>query len=109
MVLCSSCYRERNDRAEFEASVPELLAAIVGWPDKPWLVHDGTKEWGPYTTEQLIELLRQRRVEWLWNVWREGMKAWKPAGQLFTMPELTGDGQIRLREFIKLNKPKWEQ
>ena len=75
---------------------------MVGWPDKPWLVNDGKQQWGPYTTDQLIELLRTHRVDWLWHVWREGMTSWKVPAQLFTMPELEPDGQIRLRDFVHL-------
>lgn len=105
-LLCSSCFRKRKQQADLEARIHGLRGAMVGWPDKLWLVHDGAKQWGPYTTEQLIELLRQRRVDWLWNVWREGMREWRPVGRLFTIPEFADDGQIRLREFVKLNEPK---
>jgi hypothetical protein len=103
-ILCSDCYRQRKQREAFEARVPELRAAMVGWPDKPWFVKVGEKQLGPYTTECLVGHLRAGRIDWLWKVWRDGMKSWKPAAQLFTNPELADDGQVRLREFIHLNE-----
>jgi hypothetical protein len=102
-VVCSPCLRRRKERIELEARLPAIRAAMVGWPDRLWLVHDRQHQSGPYTTEQLIELLRTRRVDWGWHIWREGMTAWKAPAQLFTMPELAKDGQIRLREFCRLN------
>jgi hypothetical protein len=102
-VLCTSCYNDRKNRAEFEARVPEIRAKMVGWPDKLWLVNDGSRQLGPFSTDQVIELLRAGRIDWLWEVWREGMAAWKPAASLFTNPQLSDDGKLRLREFIHLN------
>ncbi len=77
---------------------------MVGWPDKLWLVNDGNRQLGPYTTERLVELLRAGQVDWLWRIWRDGMKTWTPAAQLFTIPELSPDHDIRLRDFIHLNE-----
>lgn len=74
---------------------------LTGKDDADWLVHDGNQQWGPYPTDRLIELLKQGQVDWLWNIWREGMANWTPAARLFTIPELSKDGQIRLRAFAK--------
>jgi hypothetical protein len=43
----------------------------------------------------LIDLLRTKQVDWMWNVWREGMGKWVPAA--FTIPELS-NGKIELRD-----------
>ena len=102
-IVCSRCYKVRKQRADFESRVPALRVAMVGWPDKPWIVHDGRQQSGPFTTDQLIALLRAGQVDWLWSVWREGMKEWKKPASLFTMPELTAGGEIRLRDFIQFN------
>jgi hypothetical protein len=72
---------------------------LSGNHDADWLVYDGNRQWGPYSTVQLIDLLRSGRVDWLWLLWREGMAKWMPAARLFTHPKLAADGQIRLRRF----------
>lgn len=79
---------------------------VSGNDDALWLVHDGRQQWGPYTTEQLVQMLYAKQVDWLWNVWREGMNKWRPFANLFTIPELASDGQIRLRNFNDPVKPK---
>ena len=71
---------------------------IRGMPDAPWLVYDGRQQHGPYTTQQMVDMLVRGQVDWLWHVWREGMAKWVPAAQLFTIPELSLDGKCRLRE-----------
>jgi GYF domain 2 len=53
---------------------------------------------GPYPTAQMIELLNSRRIDWAWNIWREGMTRWTPVARLFTIPELS-NGKIELRDF----------
>ncbi len=116
LILCSGCYRDRKNHQKFLKRIPELTAALTGWPDKLWLVRNGREELGPFTTSQLTDLLKKRRVDWNWNIWREGMKAWTPAARLFTMPELDRGREIQLREFIsprpyfprsKIQKRRW--
>jgi hypothetical protein len=92
-IVCTSCLHE----LEGEIRRGQAAIGIAGRSGAAWLVHDGAKQWGPYPTEQLIELLRTGRVDWPWNVWRDGMWKWTPAGQLFTMPELS-NGRIELRD-----------
>lgn len=72
---------------------------VSGNDDALWLVHDGRQQWGPYSTEQVIQMLREKRIDWMWNVWREGMDKWRKIANLFTDPQLANDGQIRLRNF----------
>jgi uncharacterized protein DUF4339 len=91
-VVCTKCLHA------LEATQQRVAVAIrfAGIAHTPWLVHDGTKQWGPYPTEQLIAPLKSGHVAWLWNCWREGMENWKKMGNLFTMPLVAGD-KIELR------------
>lgn len=78
---------------------------ISGDNDALWLVHDGRQQWGPYSTEQMIQMLYAKQVDWLWSIWRQGMEKWLAVGQLFTNHEI--DGQpIRLRDFNYITVPK---
>lgn len=76
----------------------QAAVRIAGVAGSPWHVHDGRQQLGPFTTAQLIELLRAKRVDWMWNVRREGMLNGVPAARLFTTPELSR-GRIELRDF----------
>ena len=69
-----------------------------------WLAHDGAQQWGPYDDAQMLELIRSKRVPWNWNLWRQGMEKWLPAGRLFTFPDL--DEVVRLRNFNYVTVPK---
>lgn len=93
-VVCTDCLHklQREDRRH------EVAIGLAGQAGADWLVHDGSKQWGPYPTAQLIELLRSKRVDWQWNIWRDGMTSWAPAGRLFTIPELS-EGKLELRDF----------
>lgn len=95
-VVCTGCLKR------LECQDPERLRAAVaktiGRAGAPWLVHDGQEQHGPYTTEQMIELLQCGRVDWLWNIWQEGMTRWRAAGNLFTIPQLA-NGRFELRDF----------
>src|SRR6266568_3735633 len=93
-VVCTACLRELKDEVKHQTAI----ASIAGMGGAPWLVHDGRKQWGPYSTDQLIELLTKGQVDRFWNVWREGMRKWMPVGQLFTVPELS-NGKVELRDF----------
>jgi hypothetical protein len=93
-VVCTSCLKELQG-AERRT---EAAHALAGKPGAPWLVRHGQNQQGPYPTEQLIELLRRGRVDWLWEIKRDGMTAWKKAANLFTIPELS-NGKIELRDF----------
>jgi hypothetical protein len=94
LVVCTSCLQVlEGERRRGQAAI-----GIAGKAGAPWLVYDGSKQWGPYPTEQLKELLAAGRVDRMWNVWREGMGKWTPAGRLFTIPELSR-GKIELRDF----------
>jgi uncharacterized protein DUF4339 len=98
LVLCTACYNMRAGDERFDQRLPALRASFIGWPDKLWLVHDGKRQSGPFSTDELIKLLRNGKVDWLSNLWREPMRAWLPAAQIFSIPELSDDGQIRLIE-----------
>lgn len=93
-VVCTPCLKELQG-AERRAQAAFYLA---GKPGTSWTVRGGGKQYGPYPTSQLIELLRQGRVDWMWDIRRDGMKAWKKAANLFTIPELS-NGRIELRDF----------
>jgi len=93
-IVCTPCLGELKT-AELRAA---NLAAMVGYSGRGWLIHDGRGQRGPYTTAQLIELLRAGRVKWEWQIWRDGMTKWVPIARLFTVPELS-KGRIELRDF----------
>lgn len=92
--ICTACH---ND---LQAATQRALAieGIAGKAGAEWLVYDGHKQWGPYSTSQLIELLGTGRVQWMWMIWRDGMTNWTPAARLFVIAEL-GRGRIELRDF----------
>ena len=93
-VVCTKC------RNELQAEAGRHAAAIgfAGQPHTPWMVFDGKTQYGPYTTEQVIEMLRRGQVDWLWQIWREGMKKWMKIGSLFSMAEMSNSGRIELRD-----------
>lgn len=93
-VVCTDCLHT----LEGEARRHQAAIRLAGQAGADWFVHDGNKQWGPYPTVQLIELLRTRRVDWMWNIRREGMTNWTPAARMFTIPELS-NGKIELRDF----------
>ena len=94
LVVCTRCLKELEQNERRAVAV----IGIAGKPHTPWFVHDGHKQYGPYPTAQLIQLLDGGQVDWLWKIWREGMNAWVAAGQLFVMGEL-GNGRTELRDF----------
>jgi predicted Zn finger-like uncharacterized protein len=44
-----------------------------------WFVSVGSAQQGPYEARELARMLEQERISWATPVWREGMKAWRPA------------------------------
>ncbi len=92
-VVCTACLKK------LQAVVRRQEAAVMfaGKAHTPWLVNDGKRQHGPYTTAELIDLLRSGRVDWAWDIWREGIGKWTTAGLLFTIPHLT-DGRLELRD-----------
>jgi hypothetical protein len=92
-VVCTECLHKLEDQVRRG----QAAIRLAGVARAPWLVHDGRKQWGPYPTAQLMNLLRTKQVDWMWNVWREGMGKWVPAAQLFTMPKLS-NGKVELRD-----------
>jgi hypothetical protein len=93
-VVCTPCLK-RLQGAERRM---EAAFALAGKPGAAWTVRDGRKQYGPYPTDALIEYLRQGRIDWMWEIRRDGMKAWKKAANLFTIPKLS-NGRIELRDF----------
>src|SRR4051794_11180919 len=93
-VVCTPCLRELEN-AVLRA---QNLLGMIGKVFTPWLVHDGKRELGPFTTDQLIDQLKRGKVDWMWNTWREGMKSWTPVARLFVAAAL-GRGRIELRDF----------
>lgn len=93
-IVCTPCLRD----LEAEAAWHKNLLLMIGRAGTPWLVHDGRKQHGPYTTAQMIELLRIGKVAWEHRIRRDGMKEWKQAMSLFTIPDLA-DGRLELRDF----------
>src|SRR5438552_2546512 len=83
-IVCTPCLKKLQAAVQRQ----QVACQMAGKCGFPWLVYDGRGQHGPYSTEQLIQLLRGGRVEWEWTVWRDGMKAWKSAANLFTIPEL---------------------
>lgn len=92
-IVCTPCLK-KLEGAEQRLRVAYLIA---GKPGTAWTVRGGGKQYGPYSTAELIELLRRRRVDWMWEIHREGMKSWTPAARLFVTAEL-GNGRIELRD-----------
>jgi hypothetical protein len=93
-VVCTACLNELKSQVQRH----QAAVRLAGRAGSAWLVHDGQQQWGPFPTDQIIELLRVGQIDWMWNVWREGMAAWTPAAQFFTAPELS-KGRIELRDF----------
>jgi ribosomal protein L37AE/L43A len=93
-VVCTSCLHELESAVRRH----EFSIQMGGKPHTPWLVDDGKKQHGPYSTAQVIQLLDQDRVDWLWKVWREGMSGWKVAAMVFNNGRLS-NGQTELRYF----------
>ncbi len=91
-VVCTQCRNKLRGEEQRQAAYIRLR----GVPDAPWLVYDGTRQHGPYSTQQLTDMLCRRQVDFLWLIWREGMAKWSPAAQMFTIPELSDDGKCRL-------------
>ncbi|HEY8749351.1 MAG TPA: DUF4339 domain-containing protein [Tepidisphaeraceae bacterium] len=94
MVVCTPCRRD----LEAETQRGAAAIAMAGTAGAAWLVYDGTRQYGPFPTAQLVELLSSGRVNFLWQIWRDGMSQWRAAGQLFTIAELS-NGRIELRDF----------
>lgn len=93
-IVCTPCLKELEGAERRQ----QAAYSLAGKPGTPWTVSGGGKRHGPFPTNELIELLRQGRVDWMWDVWRDGMTAWRKAANLFTIPELS-DGRIELRDF----------
>lgn len=93
-VVCTPCLKELK-AAE---SRTNFAIAMAGNAHTPWLVHDGKHQHGPFTTEELAWRLCQGKVDFGWNIWREGMTKWVPAARLFTIPSLSPNGRCELRE-----------
>lgn len=77
---------------------------LAGKPDAGWIAYDGQQQYGPFTAEQMIEMLGAGQVDWLWQFWRDGMNAWTPAARLFVTAQL-GGGRIELRDSAKVTAP----
>ena len=92
-VVCTSCLKS----LQAAQRRTEVAIELAGKPGADWIVRNGVDQYGPYPTEQVIEYLRQGRVDWMWDIWRDGMKAWMKAARLFTIPELA-NGKIELRD-----------
>lgn len=92
-IVCKKCLHALQEPAKRMA----VAVRFAGMAHMPWLVHDGQKQWGPYPTEQLIELLKSGRVDWMWKCWREGMASWKNMASIFRMALVAGE-KIELRE-----------
>src|SRR6185437_3493345 len=92
-VLCTPCFHAR------EAAVlrAKTIAKIIGIADSPWLIHDGRRQSGPFTTREVIEHLRDGRFKWDWKSWRQGLETWKPLYSFFTDASLH-DGRLELRD-----------
>ncbi len=45
-------------------------------------LHNGREKSGPYTSEQIQEMLRNNRLEGFTHFWRDGLDVWKPVGEL---------------------------
>jgi GYF domain 2 len=101
-IVCTICLGLLNSAVTFDGN----KVGYLGKKDALWLVNDGETQHGPYSTEELIELLRSQWVKWDWRIWREGMKKWKRAAGLFTMPEFSKDGQIKLHSFDGPKPPR---
>jgi hypothetical protein len=92
-VICTLCLKLR------EGAEKRLAAAVrlAGRAGAVWLVDDGGKQRGPFTTHELIRLIDNRQIDIMRRIWRDGMSTWKPAAQLFTLREI--DGKTELRDF----------
>jgi hypothetical protein len=92
MAVCTDCLHILKG-AELRKAAAYRIA---GQPFTAWLVHDGQQQLGPFTTEEMIDLLGSNQLDWMWNIWRHGMANWTPAARLFTIPELS-EGRLELR------------
>jgi hypothetical protein len=93
-IVCTPCLKKRESAVQRA----DNIMGMIGKAGSPWVVHDGRQQAGPYTTAEMIKMLRKNKIDWLSKIFREGMKDWKPAGQLFTNPAFN-DGKIELRDF----------
>jgi predicted Zn finger-like uncharacterized protein len=66
-----------SDAPRAPVSRPPRRLATTG--DEAWFVSIDSKEEGPFNALELARMLEQERISWATPVWREGMKAWRPA------------------------------
>ncbi len=45
---------------------------------KEWYIARGNKKYGPYSTEELIQLRQQRKAFEYDLIWKQGLRQWKP-------------------------------
>lgn len=68
-------------------TAPEASRAPVARParrvsspgEEAWFVSIESTEEGPFNALELARMLEQERISWATPVWRDGMKAWRPA------------------------------
>jgi hypothetical protein len=102
-IVCTPCLNQLRSWELLDQNRIKYMGRSVSL----WLVDDGWKKLGPYTSEDLIELLQQNQIDWLWKIWRDGMDEWKSISLLFTDPRMSDDGVIRLREiFERRDRPR---
>jgi predicted Zn finger-like uncharacterized protein len=52
---------------------------VTSGGEEAWFVSIESAEEGPFNALELARMLEQERISWATPVWREGLKAWRPA------------------------------
>lgn len=74
----------RDGSGRAPASVPQAVPAKAtpaekATPGETWFVSIDGQEHGPLTARDIAQLLEQGQMDWSSQVWRTGLKGWRPA------------------------------
>ncbi|MET0344506.1 MAG: DUF4339 domain-containing protein [Polyangiales bacterium] len=66
------------DRGQVASRAPTSRVAALGLAEQ-WFVTDDKGRTGPYSAARLARMLERGELAWTSQVWREGLKDWRPA------------------------------
>lgn len=78
-IVCGSCGSAMTpDQGQAASRAPRSRVAALGLSEQ-WFVTDDAGRRGPYSAAQLARMLERGELGWTSQVWREGLKDWRPA------------------------------
>ena len=79
-VVCSSCGAAMApEGADPRPAAPRSRAVALGLNEQWFVMPETGDRQGPYPASQIARLLEQGLIGWNSQIWREGLKGWRPA------------------------------